>query len=530
MAPRRSTSRSRSVDSRVRRGLSRRRFLQGLAASGAGLTAGLRAPPAYAAQLWGDYPDYAAAAMLPVGKQAKNVLEVFMYGGLCPWETFYVVPEYGHPDDPLYPNQQWWTFQEGDDSVSAVHDACKVVTPGPLLQEFGVDDLGAMVHLGPFVEPLRSRADIRERLRIHVVSHTLEPHEAAIPYAMSGFRLGQPKLAGIGAAVQHYHQVRAPIIDGEPFSYVLYSPGDFPTDNLRAASAVGLHPGASRPLSIRVSDSLAFVEALKRNTLGELRPQFDALLNNYRSQYAQRMTWPGAAGAVRSNTWADFEFSVDTLQQTDVLVDILQEQYFEAQMGQACGDVSLVNFPNMGLKLAAHLLTRPDSKARYVSVVDGGLIPASGGGGYDTHNKHIRDSARNLTNLFVELTAIINEPGESDPSKLNLDETLIVLNTEFGRSPTPQNGNGRNHWPYAYTTVMFGGPVGPDQQGIVGAIGPDALPVGALHPAESRAAILSALGVYPFAPECYAVSDIFGADNETTAGILLNEVVLGVKA
>ncbi len=31
-----------------------------------------------------------------------------------------------------------------------------------------------------------------------------------------------------------------------------------------------------------------------------------------------------------------------------------------------------------------------------------------------------------------------------------------------------QGADGRNHYPSAYVTLMFGGPVGPEQRGIVG--------------------------------------------------------------
>ena len=501
-----------------------------MAAGGFGLAAGLGSFINSASAAWGDYPQYAVPSLLPKERQAKNVLDIFLYGGLCPWETFYVVPEYGTPEDPQYANQQWWTFQSGGDSIANIYNNCYGDAAPPMLQDFGLDDNGMMVQLGPFTEPLRSRKDIRDRMRVHVVTHTLEPHEAAIPYAMSGFRLGQPKLAGVGAAVQHYYQAHSGVNDGEPFAYVLFSPGDFPTDNLRAASAVGTHPGSARPLSIRVQNNLQFVNALSRETVGDLRPEFDALVNYYRGLKEGRLTFPGAADAVRSQTLDDYRFSVDTLQQTDVLVDILKPDLFQGVGGAECGQSSGINYPHMGLRMAAHLLTRPGSKAKYVNVVDGGLIPASGGGGYDTHNKHIRDSGRNLTNLFKQLAAIINEPDENDPDKLNLDETLICINTEFGRTPWAQNGDGRNHHPYAYTTVMFGGPVTHEGQGIVGAIGPGGYADSALHPAESRAAILSALGIYPFAPECYAVSDVNGATDELSGGMLLNEVVLGVKA
>ena len=507
----------------------RRDFLKSI---GAGLPASFwfgSARKAHAAP-WGDYPSYALDGALPANRRAKNVLDIFLYGGLCPWETFYVVPEYGTLDNPQFSGQQWWTFQDGPDSVENTFAACYGDAPPPLLQDFRVDENGKLVRLGPFVQPLRARADIVERLRLHVISHTLEPHEAAIPYAMSGFRLGQPRLAGVGAAIQRYYQSRAPVYTGEPYAYVLYSPGDFPTDNLRAASAIGQHPGAARPLAIKVESNTAFIDALGRGTVGSDRTSYDALLKHYEGAYRKRLTWPGGKGAVRAQTLSDYAFALDTLQQTDVLKGILAPDFFTGAPGSSCGENADVNHPHMALKLAAHLLTRPGSQARYVNVVDGGLISASGGGGYDTHDRHIRDSGRNLTNLFKGLVSIINEPGEADPRKLNLDETLVVINTEFGRTPWSQNVTGRNHHPYAYVTAMFGGPVGPEQQGIVGSIDESGYAGNALSPATPRAAILQSLGVFPFAPEGYAVSDVLGATTEAGAGQVLNELILGVKS
>ena len=43
------------------------------------------------------------------------------------------------------------------------------------------------------------------------------------------------------------------------------------------------------------------------------------------------------------------------------------------------------------------------------------------------------------------------DQGEANPSKIDLDKTMIVLNQEFGRTPGAQDGRfGRNHWPYGY--------------------------------------------------------------------------------
>ena len=459
---------------------------------------------------------------MPESLRAKNVLEIFLYGGLSPWETFYVVPEYGQAD-----NTQWWSFQGGEDSVENVYKACYGDAAPPMLMDWLTDSNMAQVRKGPFTEPLRSRTDIVERIRMHVNTHTLEPHEGAIPLALSGYRLGNPKLAGVGSAVQHYFQARDPSTT-EPFSYVLFSPGDFPTDNLRSASAVGAHPGSARPLAINVQANQAFANALSRATVGADRAQFDALLNHYTSRFQQKLMAPGKDLGTRAPTFGDWQFANSTLQNTDALVDIITPELFSGVGGDACGESSSPNYPFMGLRMAAHLLTRPDSKAKYVNVIDGGLIPASGGGGYDTHNAHVRDSGRNLTNLWKALVGIINEPEENDPTKLNLSETLVVINTEFGRTPWSQNGDGRNHHPYAYVTLMFGGPAGLLQPGLLGAIGPDGYATQAMSPAETRAGILSALGIYPFAPECYAVSDVAGAGNETEAALWIKESVLGV--
>jgi uncharacterized protein (DUF1501 family) len=40
-----------------------------------------------------------------------------------------------------------------------------------------------------------------------------------------------------------------------------------------------------------------------------------------------------------------------------------------------------------------------------------------------------------------------------------LDSTIVVVCSEFGRTPKIQNAeNGRNHWAKAFTTVVAGGP------------------------------------------------------------------------
>src|SRR5690606_27307438 len=99
--------------------------------------------------------------------------------------------------------------------------------------------------------------------------------------------------------------------------------------------------------------------------------------------------------------------------------------------------------------------------------------------------------------------------------KLDLDDTLIILNTEFGRTPWRQGQTGRNHHPYGYVTAFIGGPT---RKGIAGAIGEDGRAAGEIvTPAQNRIAALLALGIWPFAHGGFAVSDVAGATGELDA-------------
>jgi hypothetical protein len=129
--------------------------------------------------------------------------------------------------------------------------------------------------------------------------------------------------------------------------------------------------------------------------------------------------------------------------------------------------------------------------------------------------------------MLKNLLAIINAPGESGPRKLNLDDTLIILNTEFGRTPTAQGSTGRNHHPYGYVTAFIGGPT---VKGIAGAIGPDAQATEYATPAENRIAALLALGIWPFAQEGFAVSDVPNASGELDAALKTMQFCLGRTA
>ena len=175
------------------------------------------------------------------------------------------------------------------------------------------------------------------------------------------------------------------------------------------------------------------------------------------------------------------------------------------------------------------------SPAKYVNVLEGGLYPDPTGLGYDTHRNHVLWSARNVVHMAKRLTEIINEPGEADPQKLDLDRHTVLINTEFGRTPTREftkvnpDGSGTDHWPWGYVVIAFGGPFDEERRGIVGSIGEDARAIESISPTEHRAAMLQMMGAWPFAQESFAVSEVRGGDlaSELESALWLREHVLG---
>ena len=279
---------------------------------------------------------------------------------------------------------------------------------------------------------------------------------------------------------------------------------------------------SARPLLLKTDNASGFTQLLKRSTVGSGRAQHDALVGAYVDQYNARLTWPDQ-GRVRSPRTDDLVVAQQTQTKVDAIGGVVTDGLFGSISNQSCG-TSRKSIPHIGLNAARHLLTHPSEPASYVCVSDVGLYEASGGGGYDTHTGNAFDTARNFDNMLQALLAIINAPGENDPTKLSLDDTLIILNTEFGRTPGRQGSTGRNHHPYGYVTAFIGGPT---QKGVAGAIGRDGNAATFATPAENRMAALLALGIWPFAAEGFNVSDSPAAGGEFEAAQKAMQKFLG---
>ena len=114
-------------------------------------------------------------------------------------------------------------------------------------------------------------------------------------------------------------------------------------------------------------------------------------------------------------------------------------------------------------------------------------------GGWDNHNRITANMRRQLPALDQGLAALISDLDEQGL----LDETLVMVTTEFGRTPKINGTAGRDHWPRVFSVMLAGGGV---QRGLTygastaTAAEPEFDPVA---PADLAATVYHQLGIDP---------------------------------
>ena len=517
--------------------LKRRQFLSAATVLGMGAAAGPLVFSRRHARAWGEPSGFT----LPDPRY--RVLEIFIYGGLSPWETFYVRSDGGYAD--------WFEFKSRFEALSWCSDG-----PGSgETQANGNDMAGNAVRLGPATQPLWG---LRNRLRILPVRHNLLPHEAAIPYTLTGNRLGNPRLAGLGAHIQRFAQTVLPIGQSRPRSYVVFPPTPtlFDESRLVAMTATGMHPGSARPLLLRIGEGAAFRAALGREGIG---PNHDRMVDVYRDQFRRDLRWAGSSvtptpeqhRVLRSPGFENYNAALEGVLHTEDIEPIIDsDSLLTASTSAGCGLVGGAphtgpDYTRCAINLAGHLF---DNDARYVGLVDVGLIRAGTGGGYDTHpeSEHARLTSFNLHALLSAVRDAVTAPSGGSP-RINLDDTLIVLNTEFGRTPYVGLDGGRDHHPEGYVMCLLGGPIGRMEggtpranAGVGGAMDAAGLTIDefagsflGLTPTDVMAAVLLAAGINPREPEVFAAGDFSSGvssagDSDQTTMQRLASRVLGI--
>lgn len=80
-------------------------------------------------------------------------------------------------------------------------------------------------------------------------------------------------------------------------------------------------------------------------------------------------------------------------------------------------------------------------------------------GAWDTHAFHYAGIQIQMPLLDIAFSGLITD---LDRRGL-LDSTLVVVNSEFGRTPKVYAGGGRDHWPRVFSIVLAGGGIKPGQ-------------------------------------------------------------------
>jgi Protein of unknown function (DUF1501) len=74
-------------------------------------------------------------------------------------------------------------------------------------------------------------------------------------------------------------------------------------------------------------------------------------------------------------------------------------------------------------------------------------------GSWDTHSQNFKQMKDSLAPTFdTAFAALLQDLAD----RSLLDETLVLVNAEFGRTPTINKSAGRDHWPWVYSLVLSG--------------------------------------------------------------------------
>ncbi|MDA1232712.1 MAG: DUF1501 domain-containing protein, partial [Planctomycetota bacterium] len=113
---------------------------------------------------------------------------------------------------------------------------------------------------------------------------------------------------------------------------------------------------------------------------------------------------------------------------------------------------------------------------------------------WDTHGDNFNRLKKNLLPVFDQgLSALLTDLDQRG----TLDDTLVVVLTDFGRTPKINGGAGRDHYPSVYSVALAGGGIrGGQVYGSSDAHG--AFPkTDKCGPADMHATIFTALGISP---------------------------------
>ncbi len=447
---------------------------------------------------------------------AYNVLEIFFAGALSHRETLWVE----RPDEAPVLRRIAQLTPVGNpilDPSGAPAD-WRAWLPAPAAYQGNSHQLGSTatgaVHLGPcgeaLVRPLSAGGKLADRLRVIATGHDFDVHEQAQEYMFQGAPFGSDRGAGTAAVIARH--------SGTPSFVFTHSQMNDARSSARAAAASGRHGPGSKPFVIEYDNPSGV------GRLGAARSATrDALSSFYRNDYDTALTFANRAGLTdpraRSTAFDAYDAALGGAQASPRFVSAMSR--LTASSGNSLWD----NGTRRAIHASVDLLA--GGQSRYCCVVDAGYVGDSFGGfsRYDSHSVTDMDvhAAVHTGNALNVLRTLYEEV---DAGNLDLSTTLVVLNTEFGRtfSGSQSLGNGSHHCYRGFAVAMLGGPI--NTATLVGDLpftsADDAGPFERDNPAlatggllsgkpvsgtDLRAAVLMAAGVHPIQPDVFDQSE-----------------------
>ena len=352
--------------------------------------------------------------------RAKAVISLFMHGGPSQVDTF--------DPKPLLAKYSGQTLPASFGNLNLEFtktSTAKVLASKRTFRKCGQSGL----ELSDIFEHLPSVAD--ELAVIRSCHHTEFNHAPALYMAHSGARLmGRPSLGswamyGLGSASQNlpgYIVMRDGPLKGGPMTYGNgFLPAVYSATEL-SLSGVPIQY-LDRPQSIGGDDQrrvLDFSQRLNRHSLAEQNNDdpLSARIAAYELAYRMQSAAPEAVDLTRESESTKALYGLDN--------------NLTRSFGTQC--------------LSARRLV--ERGVRFVQLYHGG-----GGDGWDTHGGNDSKHLRNGRQIDKPITALITDL----KARGLLDSTLIIWGGEFGRTPTSEGADGRDHSPYGYSVWMVGG-------------------------------------------------------------------------
>ena len=494
---------------------SRRRFLSGSAAC-LGLASCSVPGVAFAA-------GGLSERQIPGANRDFKVLEIFFAGALSHRETLWVE----QPDERptvralhlVDPHNN--PILAPPDAPSSWLDALPV-SDAFASESYRVGTAGSRaIHLGLCGAALARNDGIGTllpQMRVIATGHGTAEHSDAQEYMLLGEDASQSssRAAGVGPAISRH--------TGLP-SFSFYTSELSRSRNVaQRSAAVGRHGSSYTPFVIPVDQpDLVSDLAVARNA-GR-----DSLLAEYGDRYAQRLRFardgvPASGLRARSIALERYLASVDSMFSGPHLAEMLGE------LASSDANTWWDNPTRRAIRTSVALLGTGQSA--YCLVSDAGVrATGTAGSHYDQHSDGNRtEHAAHVTGNVLNVLHTIRE--EVEAGRLDLSDTLVVLNTEFGRTFDGADA-GSDHCPRGFAVAMLGGPIAPGRGGVVGdlpftaaddgnlpnedgdyfeqsqpATATGGLGPGPVSSTDLRAAVLLAAGIHPIQGDCFELGEL----------------------